>query len=163
EFAGHGIPRKRGTPPMYLNEKGKYPSPLELSTPVLRVRRASRRHSPAAHPGTVDHPFRPAHPALLDQQSQDRQPIVRRRPSRPHGTITGADEKGPQDRSAAPAKEGGYPMLTRRSLLLAGLAAALCSIGALAAAPPPAPAYQIVLRSRLAEATPNRTREAQTG
>src|SRR5262249_54057347 len=48
----------------------------------------------------------------------------------------------------------------------AGLAAALCSFGALAADPPPAPngpAYQIVLHSRLAEATPNRTRGAQTG
>src|SRR5262245_22618629 len=54
-------------------------------------------------------------------------------------------------------------MPNRRSLLLAGLAVALCSAGALAADPPPAPAYQIVLRSRLAEATPNRTRDAQTG
>ena len=53
-----------------------------------------------------------------------------------------------------------------RSLLPAGLAAALCAAGALAADPPPAPngpAYQIVLRSRLAEATPYRTKDAQTG
>jgi hypothetical protein len=54
-------------------------------------------------------------------------------------------------------------MPNRCSLLLAGLAAALCSAGALAADPPTGPAYQIVLRSRLAEATPYRTRDAQTG
>jgi hypothetical protein len=58
-------------------------------------------------------------------------------------------------------------MPNRRFLLLAGLAAALCSAGALAVAdPPPAPTgptNQIVLRSRQAEATPNRTRDAQTG
>jgi hypothetical protein len=57
-------------------------------------------------------------------------------------------------------------MPNRRSLLLAGLAAGLCSAVALTAEllpPPTGPAYQIILRSRLAEATPNRTRDTQTG
>ena len=56
-------------------------------------------------------------------------------------------------------------MPNRRSLLLAGLAVALGPIAATAADPPASagPAYQIVLRSRHAEATPNRTRDAQTG
>lgn len=54
-------------------------------------------------------------------------------------------------------------MLIRRSLMLAGLAALLGSVAVRAADPPPGPAYQIILRSRHAEATPNRTREAQTG
>jgi hypothetical protein len=57
-------------------------------------------------------------------------------------------------------------MLNRRSLLLAGLAAVLAPAAAFAAGPPPAPpgpAYQIVLRSRNAQATPTRTKDAQTG
>jgi hypothetical protein len=56
-------------------------------------------------------------------------------------------------------------MLNRRSLLLAGLTVALGPIAAPAGDPPAptGPAYQIVLRSRSAEATPNRTRDAQTG
>jgi hypothetical protein len=57
-------------------------------------------------------------------------------------------------------------MLTRRSLLLAGFAALLGPAAAFAAGPPPVPpgsAYQIVLRSRNAEATPTRTKDAQTG
>jgi len=54
-------------------------------------------------------------------------------------------------------------MLNRRSLLLAGLLA-LPGFAVLQAADPPAgPAYQIVLRSRTATTTPNRTRDAQTG
>jgi hypothetical protein len=51
-------------------------------------------------------------------------------------------------------------------VLLAGLAALLVPAAFLAAGPPPAPAgpgYQIVLRSRNAEVTPTRTRDAQTG
>src|SRR5262249_40241948 len=138
---------------------GQYPLPATLSSSVSRVRRASRRHSPAAHPATVEHPLHTAHPARLDRQSQDGQPIVPGRPDRPNRrscpnkTIIGADERGHQDRTASLAKEGGYPMPNHRSLLLAGLAA-LCSAGAIAAEPPPAPngpAYQIVLRSRVAE------------
>jgi hypothetical protein len=54
-------------------------------------------------------------------------------------------------------------MLTRRSLVLAGLAALLGPAAVLAADPPAGPAYQIVLRSRHAEVTPTRTRDAQTG
>jgi hypothetical protein len=57
-------------------------------------------------------------------------------------------------------------MLGRCLLLLAALAAALCPAVTRAADPPPAPgapAYQIVLRSRHAEAVPTRTRDAQTG
>jgi hypothetical protein len=57
-------------------------------------------------------------------------------------------------------------MLNRRSLLLTGLAALLGPAAAFAAGLPPAPpgpAYQIVLRSRNAEATPTRTKDAQTG
>jgi hypothetical protein len=57
-------------------------------------------------------------------------------------------------------------MLDRRSLLLAGLVA-LPGLAAVHAADPPAapagPAYQIVLRSRHAEVTPTRTKDAQTG
>ena len=54
-------------------------------------------------------------------------------------------------------------MLTRRSLLLVSLAALLSPAAVLAADPPAGPAYQIVLRSRRAEATPTRTKDAQTG
>jgi hypothetical protein len=56
-------------------------------------------------------------------------------------------------------------MLNRRSLLLAGLVAVLgpAAVPAGDKAAPPGPAYQIVLRSRQAEAVPNRTRDAQTG
>jgi hypothetical protein len=54
-------------------------------------------------------------------------------------------------------------MLNRRPLLLAGLAALFIPAAVRAADPPPGPAYQIVLRSRHAEAIPNRTKDAQTG
>jgi hypothetical protein len=54
-------------------------------------------------------------------------------------------------------------MLPRRSLLLAVLAALLSPAAVLAADPPAGPAYQIVLRSRHAEATPTRLKDAQTG
>src|SRR5262245_47959228 len=54
-------------------------------------------------------------------------------------------------------------MLNRRSLLLAGLFALLGAAAVDAADPPAGPAYQIVLRSRHAEVTPNRTKDAQTG
>lgn len=54
-------------------------------------------------------------------------------------------------------------MLNRRSLLRAGLVALLGPAAVYAADPPAGPAYQIVLRSRLAEATPTRTKDAQTG
>jgi hypothetical protein len=54
-------------------------------------------------------------------------------------------------------------MLNHRSLLLAGIVALLGTAAVDAQAPPRGPAYQIVLRSRHAEATPNRTRDAQTG
>src|SRR5262245_14829801 len=57
-------------------------------------------------------------------------------------------------------------MLNRRALLLAGLTALLGRAAVFAGDKPPAPpgpAYQIVLRSRLAEATPTRTKDAQTG
>ncbi len=58
-------------------------------------------------------------------------------------------------------------MLNRRSLLLASLAG-LPGITALSAQEPAAPvasgpAYQIVLRSRTAEVTPNRSKDGQTG
>src|SRR5262245_55747434 len=56
-------------------------------------------------------------------------------------------------------------MLNRRPLLLAGLVALLGPLAAFAADGPPAPAgpaYQIVLRSRSAEATPMRTKDVQT-
>src|SRR5579872_5937052 len=54
-------------------------------------------------------------------------------------------------------------MLTRRSLMAAGLAALLGPAALPAADPPAGPAYQIVLRSRNAEATPSRSKDAQTG
>jgi hypothetical protein len=54
-------------------------------------------------------------------------------------------------------------MLNRRSLLLPGLVALLVPAAVRAADPPAGPAYQIVLRSRHAEAVPNRTKDAQTG
>ena len=54
-------------------------------------------------------------------------------------------------------------MLNRRSLLLAGLVVLLRPAAVDAADPPPGPAYQIVLRSRHAEVTPNRTKGAETG
>jgi hypothetical protein len=57
-------------------------------------------------------------------------------------------------------------MLNRRSLLLAGLVALVGPAVAVAGDRPPAPAgpaYQIVLRSRNAEVTPTRTKDAQTG
>src|SRR5262245_60092899 len=56
-------------------------------------------------------------------------------------------------------------MLKSRSLLLAGLVALLGPAASYAGEKPaaPAPAYQIVLRSRHAEVTPTRTRDAQTG
>jgi hypothetical protein len=53
-------------------------------------------------------------------------------------------------------------MVACRSLSFAGLVVPL--VAAISAADPPAgPAYQIVLRSRHAEVTPTRTRDAQTG
>jgi hypothetical protein len=54
-------------------------------------------------------------------------------------------------------------MLTRRALLLVSLAALLSPAAVRAADPPAGPAYQIVLRSRHAEATPTRSKDAQTG
>jgi hypothetical protein len=54
-------------------------------------------------------------------------------------------------------------MLNCRPLLLAGLAALFVAAVVNAAEPLPGPAYQIVLRSRHAEAIPNRTKDAQTG
>src|SRR5262249_15118602 len=61
-------------------------------------------------------------------------------------------------------------MLTRRSLVLgrvvAGVTPAAASYAATPAPAQPAPsgpAYQIVLRSRHAEVTPTRTKDAQTG
>jgi hypothetical protein len=54
-------------------------------------------------------------------------------------------------------------MHTRCSLLLVTLAALLSPAAVPAADPPVGPAYQIVLRSRHAEATPTRSKDAQTG
>jgi hypothetical protein len=54
-------------------------------------------------------------------------------------------------------------MIDRRSVLLAGLVALLGPAAVHAADPPAGPAYQIVLRSRHAEATPARCKDAQTG
>jgi hypothetical protein len=57
-------------------------------------------------------------------------------------------------------------MHTRRSLLLAGLAAVLgpAAVHAADAPPPPAgPPYQIVLRSRHGEVTPHHDKDSQTG
>jgi hypothetical protein len=54
-------------------------------------------------------------------------------------------------------------MFIRRWLLLTGLVAPLGPAAVRAADPPAGPAYQIVLGSRHAEATPNRTKDAQTG
>jgi hypothetical protein len=54
-------------------------------------------------------------------------------------------------------------MLNCRSTLVAGLAALLGPAAVHAADPPAGPAYQIVLRSRHAEVTPTRTKDAQTG
>jgi hypothetical protein len=54
-------------------------------------------------------------------------------------------------------------MLHRRSLLLAVLAALISQAAVDAADLLPGPAYQIFLRSRHAEVTPNRTKDAQTG
>jgi hypothetical protein len=53
-------------------------------------------------------------------------------------------------------------MLTRRSLLIASLAA-LISPAVVHADPPAPPAYHILLRSRHAEVTPYRIKDAQTG
>src|SRR5262245_6901109 len=50
-----------------------------------------------------------------------------------------------------------------RSWLLAGFATILGSIAVTAADAPIGPAYQIVLRSRHAQASPTRTKEGQTG
>jgi hypothetical protein len=54
-------------------------------------------------------------------------------------------------------------MYTRRFLLTVGLIALLGPAVVCAADPPAGPAYQIVLRSRHAEVTPTRTKDAQTG
>lgn len=55
-------------------------------------------------------------------------------------------------------------MLDRHGLLLAGLVVFTGSVAVSAAdAPPAGPPYQIVLRSRQAEVTPTRSKDAQTG
>jgi hypothetical protein len=54
-------------------------------------------------------------------------------------------------------------MVSRRCALSVGLVALLGPVALCAADPPPGPAYQIVLRSRLAEVTPHRSHDAQTG
>jgi hypothetical protein len=57
-------------------------------------------------------------------------------------------------------------MFSRRSLVLIGLVTLIGPSAVRAADPPPAsagPAYQIVLRSRIAEALPTRTKDSQTG
>lgn len=54
-------------------------------------------------------------------------------------------------------------MRRSKSLLLTGFAAILGSLTVSAADAPSGPAYQIILRSRHAQATPNRTKESQTG
>jgi hypothetical protein len=54
-------------------------------------------------------------------------------------------------------------MLSRQSIVMAGLIALLGAAALYAADPPAGPAYLIVLRSRSAEVTPSRTKEAQTG
>jgi hypothetical protein len=54
-------------------------------------------------------------------------------------------------------------MLNRRSLLLAGFVALLAPAAFFAGDRPAGPAYQIVLKSRHAEATPMRNKDAQTG
>jgi hypothetical protein len=54
-------------------------------------------------------------------------------------------------------------MLKRYPLLLAGLVGLLGPAAGFYAAAPAGPAYQIVLRSRRAEVTPNRSKDAQTG
>jgi hypothetical protein len=54
-------------------------------------------------------------------------------------------------------------MFARHSLLPVALAALLCPAAIIAADAPAGPAYQIVLRSRHAEVTPTRVKEAQTG
>ena len=54
-------------------------------------------------------------------------------------------------------------MLNRQSLLTVGLLALLTLAAVRAADAPAGPAYQIVLRSRDAVVTPNRTKDAQTG
>ena len=54
-------------------------------------------------------------------------------------------------------------MRNRRLMLTAGIVALINPAAIFAADPPAGPAYQIVLRSRRAEVTPNRTKGAQTG
>jgi hypothetical protein len=54
-------------------------------------------------------------------------------------------------------------MSSRKSAVLAGLVIAAAISTVAAADPSPAPAYAIVLRSRRAEAIPNRSKDAQTG
>jgi hypothetical protein len=54
-------------------------------------------------------------------------------------------------------------MLDRRSLLLTGLVALVGTAAVHAADAPAGPAYQILLRSRNAEVTPMRSKDAQTG
>src|SRR5262249_46423464 len=61
------------------------------------------------------------------------------------------------------AKEGRCPMPVRRCFLLASCLAVIVPAMVFAAEPPAGPAYQIVLRSRTAQANPSRTRDAQTG
>src|SRR5215831_5995146 len=54
-------------------------------------------------------------------------------------------------------------MRNRRLMLTVGIVALINPAAIFAADPPAGPAYQIVLRSRHAEVTPNRTKDAQTG
>jgi hypothetical protein len=54
-------------------------------------------------------------------------------------------------------------MTARRFLLLAGLVGLCAPAATRAADAPPGPAYQIVLRSRSADVTPTRAKDAQTG
>jgi hypothetical protein len=60
--------------------------------------------------------------------------------------------------------EGRCPVLNRRRFLLTGCVAAGIPVVLSAADPPPAePPYQIVMRSRTAQANPTKTKDAQTG
>src|SRR5262249_41694289 len=83
--------------------------------------------------------------------------------SHPNRMSMPAEERCMQIGSASLAKEGGDPMPKHCSFLLVGLAATIYPAVLLAAEPPASPAYQIVLRSRNAQATPTRTKDAETG
>src|SRR5262249_58036942 len=83
------------------------------------------------------------------------------------GRGQGSRKGGP--RPPPPPPGGCRPVHTRGCSMLPGLAAFLAREPVSAAAPPapppppPGPAYQIVLRSRTAEVTPTRCKDAQTG